>query len=135
MDMRISFPGGVAVQADYQGFSVISDQSQANGGSNRAPSPFDLLLISLGNCAGFYALRFCQRRELDTSGLGLTLRAERNPTSHRLEKVAISIQLPAGFPEKYRKAIIKATDQCSVKKTLLDPPEFVVTTRDPDQSG
>jgi putative redox protein len=129
MDMQISFPGGVAVQADYKGFSVISDQPEANGGPNSAPSPFDLFLISLGNCAGFFALRFCQQRELDTTGLGLTLAAQRNPENKRLDKVAITIQLPAGFPEKYRSAIIKATDQCTVKKTILDPPEFEVVTR------
>jgi ribosomal protein S12 methylthiotransferase accessory factor len=129
MDMQISFPGGVAVQADYKGFSVISDQPEANGGTNRDPSPFDLFLISLGNCAGFFALRFCQQRDLDTSGMGLTLTAQRNPENKRLEKVAITIQLPAGFPEKYRAAIIKATDQCAVKKAIFDPPEFAVLTR------
>ena len=128
--MHISFPGGVAVKADYKGFSIVSDQSEANGGSNSAPSPFDLFLISLGNCAGFFALRFCQQRDLDTSGLGLSLSAQRNPETKRLDKVALIIQLPTGFPEKYRQAIIKATDQCAVKKAILDPPEFEVVARD-----
>jgi putative redox protein len=129
MEMQISFPGGVSVQADYKDFSVVCDQPEANGGTNREPSPFDLFLISLGNCAGFFALRFCQQRDLDTTGLGLSLTANRNQESKRLEKIAITIQLPAGFPEKYRQAIIKATDQCTVKKAILDPPEFAVVTR------
>lgn len=129
MEMQISFPGGVAVQADYKGFSVVSDQPEANGGANQAPSPFDLFLISLGNCAGFFALRFCQQRELDTTGLGLTLSTERDPETKKLAKVSMTIQLPAGFPEKYRGAIIKATDQCAVKKAILDPPQFEVLTR------
>lgn len=128
-EMQISFPGGVSVQADYKGFNVISDQPEANGGSNLNPSPFDLFLISLGNCAGFFALRFCQQRELDTTGLHLRLTSERNPDSKKLEKISIIIQLPTGFPEKYHNAIIKATDQCSVKKAILDPPDFEVVTR------
>jgi len=127
MEMQISFPGGVAVQADYKEFSVISDQPVANGGANQTPSPFDLFLISLGNCAGFFALRFCQQRELDTTGLRLTLDSQRNPVTKRLDQVSIAIHLPANFPEKYRAAIIKATDQCAVKKALHDPPEFLVT--------
>jgi ribosomal protein S12 methylthiotransferase accessory factor len=61
--------------------------------------------------------------------MGLTLTAQRNPENKRLEKVTITIQLPAGFPEKYRAAIIKATDQCAVKKAIFDPPEFAVLTR------
>jgi ribosomal protein S12 methylthiotransferase accessory factor len=128
MQMDISFPGGVSVQADYKGFTVLSDQPPANGGDNQAPSPFDLFLASLGNCAGFFALRFCQQREIDTTGLHLTLESERDPQAHRLTRVSINIQLPQGFPEKYRAAIIKATDQCAVKQVLFDPPEFAVTT-------
>lgn len=128
MQMDISFPGGVSVQADYKGFKVLSDQPEGNGGTNQAPSPYDLFLASLGNCAGFFALRFCQQREIDTTGLRLTLDSERDQQAHRLAKVSINIQLPAGFPEKYRAAIIKATDQCAVKQILFDPPEFEVTT-------
>lgn len=128
MEMQISFPGGVSVQADYKGFQVLSDQPEAAGGAGSAPSPFDLFLISLGNCAGFFALRFCQQRELSTTGLALTLASERNPETKRLDRIKLRIQLPDGFPEKYRQAIIKATDQCAVKKAILDPPEFIVTT-------
>jgi len=127
MEMQISFPGGVGVQADYKGFQILSDQPESAGGANAAPSPFDLFLISLGNCAGFFALRFCQQRDLDTAGLRLTLDSQRNPETKRLDRVSIALHLPAGFPDKYRAAIIKATDQCAVKKALLDPPEFSVT--------
>jgi ribosomal protein S12 methylthiotransferase accessory factor len=38
------------------------------------------------------------------------------------------MQLPNDFPEKYRSAIIRATDQCAVKKALLDPPEIELIT-------
>ncbi len=128
MDMIISFPGGVAVQAEYKGFTVLSDQPESNGGQNRAPSPFDLFLISIGQCAGFFALRFCQQRQLSTEGLRLTLTTERDPESKKLAKIAMTIHLPDGFPEKYRRAIIKATDQCAVKRAILDPPDFEVLT-------
>jgi len=125
--MEISFPGGVAVEASYKGFTVRCDQPAAAGGENSAPSPFDLFLISLGNCAGYFALRFCQQRDLSTAGLRLTLTSERDAEQHRLARVQIVIELPEGFPEKYRAAIIRATDQCTVKRTLFDPPSFEVT--------
>ena len=126
--MEISFPGGVAVEARYKGFTVRCDQPAAAGGENSAPSPFDLFLISLGNCAGYFALRFCQQRDLSTAGLRLTLTSERDAEQHRLARVRIVIELPEGFPDKYRAAIIRATDQCTVKRTLFDPPSFEVTT-------
>ena len=123
--MGISFPGGVAVNADFNDFTVMSDQPVAAGGDNAAPSPFALFLASLGTCAGFFALRFCQQREIDTSGLRLTLEVEKGET-RKLDLVKINLHLPEDFPEKYRKAIIKATDACAVKQVILDPPEFIV---------
>lgn len=126
MSMQIRFPGGMAVSARYNGFDILTDQPEANGGHHQAPSPFDLFLVSLGTCAGFFALRFCQERSLATEGLGLRVDVERNSDSRRLDRVSILIDLPAGFPEKYRSAIVRATDQCSVKKALLDPPELTV---------
>ena len=126
--MEITFPGGVQVNALFDGFEVASDQPARNGGENTAPSPFDFFLASLGTCAGFFALRFCQQRKLSTEGLRLQLTTERNAESKRLDRVKITMQLPNDFPEKYRSAIIRATDQCAVKKALLDPPEIELIT-------
>lgn len=128
MSMTITFPGGVAVAASFKGFNVVSDQPAENGGTNSAPSPFDLFLMSLGTCAGFFALRFCQQRQLPTEGMELAVDIDRNPESKRLNRVDITLRLPTGFPEKYRAAIVRATDQCAVKQALLDPPEINVTT-------
>ena len=41
-------------------------------------------------------------------------------------KIAINLTLPEGFPEKYKEAIIRSMDQCTVKKHILDPPEFTI---------
>lgn len=128
MSMEITFPGGVEVTAHYKGFTIATDQPEANGGTNNAPSPFDLFLGSLGACAGFFALRFCQQREIDTTGMKLSLQTERNPETHRVDRVRIAIHLPPDFPGKYRKAIVRTTDQCSVKRHILEPPEFEVVT-------
>jgi len=124
--MEISFAGGVAVNADLRGFTVKTDQPEAVGGANSAPSPFELFLASLGTCAGFYALRFCQQRDIATDGMRLTLDTVRNPESKRLDQVEIKLHLPAGFPEKYRSTILRAVDQCAVKKAIFDPPEISV---------
>jgi ribosomal protein S12 methylthiotransferase accessory factor len=126
--MEITFPGGVRVNAQYGSFDIATDQPEKNGGENSAPSPFDLFLVSLGTCAGFYALRFCQQRELTTDGMRLSLTTERNPESKRLDRIEITLHLPSSFPEKYRGAIIRATDQCAVKKALVDPPEIELVT-------
>ncbi len=126
--INVSFPGGVQVNANVAGFDVLTDQPEDNGGTNAAINPFYLFLSSLATCSGFFALRFCQQRDLPTAGLGLTLDAERDEETHALKKVCIKLQLPAEFPDKYKKAIVRATEQCSVKKALMHPPEIEMVT-------
>jgi len=126
--MEITFPGGVRVNAHYGSFDITTDQPEKNGGDNSAPSPFDLFLVSLGTCAGFFALRFCQQRQLSTEGMRLSMASEFNAETKRLDRVEITLILPEGFPEKYRSAILRATDQCAVKRALVDPPEIALVT-------
>lgn len=128
MEINIRFPGGLAVEADLDGHTVCTDQPQPGGGGS-APSPFDLFLASIGTCAGYYALQFCRARGLPTDGVTLKLTAQKDPAVKRVTHVAIEIDLPPDFPSRYREAIIRATDQCSVKKHLLDPPEIEVFAR------
>jgi putative redox protein len=125
--MDIRFPGGLEVEAIAGGFSILTDQSVSEGGASAAPSPFDLFLASIGTCAGIYALRFCRQRNLDTEGLALELTAEKGDDARRLARIRIEIRLPPAFPERYRDAILRAVDQCKVKRHILEPPQFEVT--------
>ncbi len=124
--MEIRFPGGLAVEALHGGFVIRTDQPVADGGSASAPSPFDLFLASLGTCAGYYALRFCRERGLSVEGLSVELSTERDAARKRLSRIRIAIRLPEGFPEKYRPAILRAADQCAVKRHVVEAPEFEV---------
>ena len=128
MSMKIAFPGGLGVNASFKGFTVSTDQRPEHGGGGTAPEPFDLFLASLGTCAGLYALRFCQQRGIATESLGLTLETEKDPESKRLALVRLAVELPAGFPEKYRDAMVRAVDQCAVKRHIVEPPRFQVMT-------
>jgi len=123
-DMEIRFPGGVQVEAEQAGYRILTDQPVSQGGFGKAPSPFDLFLASIGTCAGFYALRFCQQRDLDTAGLALSVAPERE--GKHVARVRIEVALPPTFPEKYREALLRAIDQCSVKRHLAEPPRFDV---------
>jgi ribosomal protein S12 methylthiotransferase accessory factor len=124
--MEITFPGGAAVEASYEGTTIRTDQPEKYGGGGTAPAPFELFLASIGTCAGYYALRFCQERKIETSGLGLSMSWERDAETKLIAKIRIDLTLPPGFPEKYRGAIVRATDQCAVKKHLVDPPAVEV---------
>jgi putative redox protein len=124
MDMKVYFPGGKKVYAEYNGFTHSTDQPVKDGGENTAPSPFDLFLASLGTCAGFYVLSFCQGRGIDPTAIEIRQSMEHDPLTHLIATITIEIVLPAGFPEKYRAAVVQAAQSCTVKKHLENPPKF-----------
>lgn len=134
MQMKITFPGGKKVNAEMGGVVIPTDQSLENGGEGTAPSPFVYFLASLGTCAGIYVLGFCQQRGIATEGLSLTQQMEfaaDETGTVKLSRLTLDIMLPPGFPEKYRNAIVKTAELCTVKKVIMDPPEFVITAHMP----
>jgi ribosomal protein S12 methylthiotransferase accessory factor len=129
--MEIRFAGGMEVEAVDGGFTIRTDQPVLQGGRGAAPTPFDLFLASIGTCAGLYALRFCEQRNLDSEGLALELTAVQDADEKRVAEIRIEITLPPSFPDKYREAILRAVDQCKVKRHILEPPRFQVTAVSP----
>ena len=127
-EIKVTFGGGLKVNAEYKGFVVPTDQPVREGGGGTALSPFDYFLVSLAACAGFYALEFCQVRKIPTDRLAVTMTAERGEVSKMIDKVTIHLGLPPGFPEKYRGPIVKAVDHCTVKAHILRPPQFAIVT-------
>jgi len=124
MDMRIYFPGGKKVNAEFAGFTHQTDQRVKTGGEGSAPPPFDLFLASLGTCAGIYILGFCQQRGISTENIEILQRMQANPATRLIEKIEMEIMLPGDFPEKYRQALIQSAQLCAVKKHLENSPQF-----------
>lgn len=128
MDMKITFPGGKKVNAEFNGFTHKTNQAITSGGEGSAPEPFALFLASIGTCAGIYVLGFCQQRGIDTKGMEIIQSMNFNLTSGMIDKIELNIVLPDGFPDKYKKAVINSANLCAVKKHLETPPQFCIIT-------
>jgi ribosomal protein S12 methylthiotransferase accessory factor len=128
-EIKVTFPGGLRVDAEYKGHVVKTDQPVHQGGEGTASSPFDLFLISIAACAGFYVVAFCRERDIPTEKAGVVMRMEKNQETKMIGKISIEIELPAEFPERYKRAIIKAVDTCTVKAHLLRPPAFEIEVK------
>jgi len=129
MEMMIDFPGGARVDAHFGDLTLKTDQPPAGGGEGSAPSPFDTFLASIGTCAGIYVLGFCRQRGIPVEGVRIVQRMHHDPATGMVGKIDLEIQTPPGFPEKYLPALIRAADQCKVKKHLERPPQFDVYTK------
>ena len=125
--MDVYFPGGMQVNADYKGFTIETDQTKEEGGEGRAPEPYSLFLASIGTCAGIYVVYFCRERGIDPSSIKMSLAFERDEEKHLTTEVHLHIDLPPDFPPKYKAAVIKSAELCTVKRNIVDPPQFNVT--------
>jgi ribosomal protein S12 methylthiotransferase accessory factor len=119
--MTFTFPGGARVDGHVGAFTVATDQPPAGV----APSPFDLFLASIGACAGYYVQSFCRQRGIPTEGIRVVQHNDAADTG-MIERVRVDVELPAAFPDRYRAAVLRAAEHCTVKKHLEHPPAISI---------
>ena len=122
MKLKVKFPGDKRVDAEYGPFTIMTNQD------GTAPPPFALFLASIGTCAGIYVKNFCDQRGISTEGLEIEQNMNFDPITRMIKRVTLNIQIPEDFPEKYKDAVIRAADQCAVKKHILKAPHFQINT-------
>ncbi len=135
MEMVIDFPGGARVDAHVGPYTIPTDQPPSGGGSGSAPTPFLTFLSTIGTCAGIYVLGFCRQRGIPTDGIRLIQRMGANPMTGMVTDVEVSIELPENFPAKYADAVVRAAEQCAVKKHFEQPPVIRVESHIATSAG
>ena len=121
MDMTFTLGPGARVDGQAGPFTIATDQPP----DASAPTPFTLFLASIGACAAFYVQAFCRKRGIPVDGINVIQRNVAGP-SGLVERVHLTVELPPDFPERYRDAVIRAAEQCTVKKHLEHPPRIDV---------
>ena len=121
MDMTFTFPGGARVDGHAGPFTIATDQPP----DATAPTPFMLFLASIGACVAFYVQAFCRQRGIPADGIRVLQHNEAGANG-LVERVSLSVELPPEFPERYRSAVIRSAEQCTVKKHLEHPPDIAI---------
>ncbi len=128
MEMKVTLEGGKRVSTQIGDHMIMTDQPTKHGGDNSAPAPYDLFLASIGTCAGFYIQSYCNSKGFDPSGIDITLNTRRDPKTKQIIGFVTTIHIPPELPAKLHPALKKVAEQCAVKKTIMNNPEFVVET-------
>jgi uncharacterized OsmC-like protein len=128
MQATITYLDGVSFEAESRGFRLICDQPAAGGGEDRGMSPPEFLLVSLGTCAGYYALQYLKTRSLPTEGLTVRVEATKALNPARLDSFRIEVQVP-DLDERHREGVLRAVKSCLVHNTLLHAPRIETVIR------
>jgi putative redox protein len=129
MKASIESAGGVASRVQIGSHTLTFDQpATVPGGKDLGPSPLDVLVVSVGACAHYFAAAFLQGRRLPVAGLRVEVEAHKGRTpSPRIEKISVRVMLPAGVTENHLPSIERAIRNCPAYGTLVHPPEVELT--------
>jgi putative redox protein len=116
---------GVRFEAEASGHKIICDQPLENGGTDSGMTPPDLLLASLGTCAGYYALQYLRARSLPTNGLAVHVSAEKETSPARLDHLRIEVET-GELSARHDEGILRAVHSCLIHNTLLARPEISI---------
>ena len=126
MEVTVEHLGAVQFEIKARQHRLVCDQPAPNGGFDEGMTPPELLLASLGSCAGFYAAQYLKKHQLATEGLMVRVSAEKVQNPARMNDFRIHIELPSSVSDKHRAGVSEAVLHCLIHNTLLHPPAITV---------
>jgi ribosomal protein S12 methylthiotransferase accessory factor len=126
MEIKVNFLDKLRLEAKFDDFTVIADQSIRYKGDGSAPGPFDYFLASSALCAAYFVKLYCDARSISTENIRLSQNNIVDPENRYRQIFKIQIELPADMSAKDRQGILRSIDRCTVKKVVQAGPEFVI---------
>jgi putative redox protein len=133
MEIKAEHIGDVQFEISARGHKIVSDQPTESGGFNEGMTPPELLLASLGSCAGYYAVDYLKRNGLLVDGTKIQVTADKvkpsvkpgeKPAGVRIDNFKIEIEVPRELSPEERHGVEDAVHRCLIHNTLLSPPRI-----------
>lgn len=126
----------VAVRTGEEGYTteikagkhhLIADEPESVGGNNYGPTPYGMLLSSLGACTSMTLRMYADRKGWDLKEVKVHLNHNRihsddcevcESQSAKIDQIDRIIELEGNLDDKQRKRLLQIADKCPVHKTL-----------------
>jgi uncharacterized OsmC-like protein len=129
LEILVEHLGAVQFEMKTRGHSVVSDQPADKGGFDEGMTPPELLLASLGSCAGFYAVDYLKRQNIAAEGTKVRVTAEKAKNPARLDDFKIEVEVAVGLSEEHHKGLVDAVNRCLIHNTLTHPPKIELAVK------
>ncbi len=126
MEVTVEHLGSVQFQIKARGHSVVSDQPIEQSGYDEGMTPPELLLASLGSCAGFYAAQYLRKHKLAIEGTRVRVACDKVKDPPRMDNFKIEVEAPVELSPEHRKGVHDAVEHCLVHNTLLHTPKIAL---------
>ncbi len=129
MEVLVEHLGAVQFVIKARQHTIACDQPPDNGGFDEGMTPPELLLASLGSCAGFYAAYYLRKNNLATEGTRVRVTADKVKNPARMDNFSIQVEVPRELSDEHRKGVEQAVQHCLIKNTMLHPPQITLEVR------
>jgi putative redox protein len=126
MEVTVDHLGAVQFEIHARQHTISCDQPLENGGYDEGMTPPELLLASLGSCAGFYAAQYLRKYKLASEGTRVRVTAEKAKDPARVDNFRIEIETPVELTDQHRAGVERAVHHCLIHNTLLHPPQIKI---------
>lgn len=127
MDIKVEHLGGVQFEIKARGHSIVSDQPVNAGGFDEGMTPPELLLASLGSCAGYYAAEYLRKNKLASEGTRVLVSCDKvsKPVA-RMTDFVIEVNAPVELTPEQLGRMESAVEHCLIHNTLLNSPKISI---------
>jgi putative redox protein len=121
VEINIQYAGDLRCLAVHgpSGRELTTDAPVDNHGKGESFSPTDLVATALGSCVATIMGIYASRHDLDLKGIQIRVEKHMSEDApRRIARLPVTIQMPAGLPEKHREALEQAARHCPVHQSL-----------------
>ncbi|MDC0255518.1 OsmC domain/YcaO domain-containing protein [Bacteriovoracales bacterium] len=126
MQVKVRFLENLRLEANFDDFSIITDQPVRYKGDGTAPGPFDYFLASSALCAAYFVKVYCKARDIPTDDISITQDNIVDPENRYQQIFKIRAELPESISKKDRDGIISSMSRCTVKRVIQNAPDFKI---------
>lgn len=112
------YKGGMLFESKVGNHTVTIDVPPDMGGSDRAPTPPQFFVISLGSCVAAFVATYCQQAGVDASDMTVDVSFDKAENPPRLINLKVTVKLPNANCNARKQALLRVAQHCPVHETI-----------------